>query len=183
MTLHALGTSRSVGDHETAGKDYERAIAILDEQPPDSSFPPMARYSLGQNLRHRGKLPEAIAMLEGVLAARDRGERPAAGEGRERARLARRCYIDEKDYAKALDLARQALAIREKVLGPTAGDVADYSPSPTSSSCATTAARRSRPRTRRSRSRTATLELPRACSLRVTRRSRAPRATRPATAP
>ena len=85
----------------------------------------MARYSLGQNLRHRGKLPEAIAMLEDVLAKRAAAKNPQPERVANTLDSLAECYIDEKDYAKALDHAQRALAIREKVLGPTAGDVAE----------------------------------------------------------
>jgi len=127
MALHGLGAvAQEMGDQETAGKDFERAYEIWNTKlGPDSSLTLMARYSLGQNLRHRHKLPEAITTLNDVLAKRSGAKNPQPEKVANTLDSLAECYLDAKDYTKALDHAQRALAIREKVLGPTAGDVAE----------------------------------------------------------
>jgi eukaryotic-like serine/threonine-protein kinase len=127
MTVNSLGNvAEMTGDLEEAGKLYQRAYDIWAKTlGPDHSNALMARYNVGVNFHHRKKLKEAIAALSDVLARRTALKLPQPQKLANTLDALAATYFDAGDNKKALDLATQALAIREKVLGPNTDDAAE----------------------------------------------------------
>jgi tetratricopeptide (TPR) repeat protein len=127
MTVNSIGNVAELeGKFDDAGTQYQRAYDIWAKAlGPGHSLALMARYNLGLNLKHRKKLKEAIETLSGVLAQRQAQKDPQPQKVANTLDALAGCYLEADDRGKALALALQALAIREKVLGPTTGDVAE----------------------------------------------------------
>jgi tetratricopeptide (TPR) repeat protein len=127
MTVNSLGNvAQLLGDFEAAGTQYQRAYDIWAKAlGPDHSMALMARYNLGVNLHRRKKLKEAIVALTDVLERRSAAKNPQPQKVANSLDALAACYFDAGENPKALELASQALAIREKVLGPTTADAAE----------------------------------------------------------
>lgn len=127
MTLNSLGNvAGALGDHDLAAKQYQRAYDIWAKAlGPDSSMAVMAKYNLGITLKHQKKLKEAIEVFSDVLAHRMAAKTPQPQKVANVLDALSGVYEEQGDHAKALDHAARALAIREQVLGPNTGDVAE----------------------------------------------------------
>jgi len=127
MTVHSLGNVAEVtDDREHARELYTRASAVFEKAyGHDSWQSQMARYSLGQNLCHLHRIDEGVAMLREVLAQREAAKIPQPEKVANSHDAIAECYELAKRYREAIAEEQLALAIRRKVLGEGAQDVAD----------------------------------------------------------
>src|SRR5213075_848913 len=124
-TTHTLGIVELMSDHLDAAKaDFELAYKVFHELTPDGQSTYKALYMLAVVQVQQGDYDGAIASYQEVLAYRMRQFGEQHAQTADALDAIAEAYHGKDDFETATTYKKRGLAIREKLFGPDALDVA-----------------------------------------------------------